>query len=326
MGKIFFCAASPLLVAISSFASEVSSTQFGPLHTYAQSPFITNGLAPQLRSGFSMPNHAVELNASLALASIWANNSVYELDYYQNQLHLNGKWQINEAWQWEIGYRINHAGNNSLDSLTIAFHDWFSIDQNGRDEVDNDRYIISAPSYGIDEKDFHGDIISQGIYSYLQYQLYQHDNHGLSIGLSLYYSDLGSGFFAHSDWEQALQLNYGFLTGNHAIDVTLSQTFRDVPTNFDQMPYVDNNWFVGGSYRYQWYQNHFLVMQLGVYEGISEADDEFANVSTDVTLGYRFEMEQSALEFSVIENMINADNSTDIAFTFAYRYRYGGSN
>ncbi|WP_194435100.1 DUF3187 family protein [Vibrio fluminensis] len=326
MSRATLWASVPLLIAFNASGQETVPDSFGPLQTYAQSPFITNGLAPQLRSGFSMPNNSIELHASVTAASIWAKNRIYELDYYQNQLQLGGKWQVNKRWQWEIGYRLNHAGNNSLDSLTITFHDWFSLDQNGRDEVDNDRYIISAPSYGINEEDFGGDILSQGLYSYLQYQLFQNSHHGFSIGFSLYYSDLGSGFFAHSDWEQALQLNYGFLSGNHAIDVTLSQTFRDVPTNFDQMPYVDNNWFVGGSYRYQWYQNHYLVLQLGVYEGISEADDEFAKVSTDVTLGYRFEMEQSALEFSVIENMINADNSTDIAFTFAYRYRYGGSN
>lgn len=89
------------------------------------------------------------------------------------------------------------------------------------------------------------------------------------------------------------------------------------------MPYRASNWFVGSSYRYQWLSNHYLVLQLGIYQGISTEEDDFSKVATEVTLGYRYQMEQSALEFSVIENMINADNSTDIAFTFAYRYRYG---
>ncbi|WP_114764352.1 DUF3187 family protein [Vibrio rhodolitus] len=323
MDKTLLWAGAPLVFALNAWASPSQQAQYGPLQTYAQSPFITNGLAPQLRSGFSLPQEQIELSAALTAASIWAKNGLYELDYYQNQLHLGAKWQVSAHWQFELGYRWNYAADNGLDSLTIAFHDWFSIDQNGRDQVDNDRYIIDAPEFGFDERDFRNEMLSQGLYSYLQYQLYQSERHGLSAGLSLYYSDIGSGFFTHSDWEQALQLNYGYLNGNHGFDATISQTFRDTPTNFEQMPYRASNWFVGSSYRYQWLSNHYLVLQLGIYQGISTEEDDFSKVATEVTLGYRYQMEQSALEFSVIENMINADNSTDIAFTFAYRYRYG---
>ncbi|MBA5762999.1 DUF3187 family protein [Vibrio sp. 404] len=326
MNTTIILAGAPLITALNVHAITPPPANYGPLQTYAQSPFITNGLAPQLRSGFSLPVDNVELSASLTAASIWAQNGHYELDYYQNQLQLGGKWQIDQSWQFELGYRWNYAGNNHLDSLTIAFHDWFSIDQNGRDLVENDRYLIDIPNYGIEERDFRGEVLSQGLYSYLQYQLYQTTRHGLSLGWSLYYSDIGNTLFAHSDWEQALQLNYGYLNGNHGVDVTLSQTYRDTPTNFTLMPYVSNNWFVGASYQYQWYQNHFLIGQFGLYEGISNADDDFAKVATEVTLGYRYQMVQSAVEFSVVENMINADNSTDIAFTFAYRYRYGASD
>lgn len=326
MNKTILLAGAPLITALTIHAAPPQSTNYGPLQTYAQSPFITNGLAPQLRSGFSIPENNVELFASLTAASIWAKNGLYELDYYQNQLQLGGKWQLNSSWQFELGYRWNYAGNNSLDSLTIAFHDWFSIDQNGRDLVENDRYVIDIPGYDINQRDFRGEMLSQGLYSYLQYQLYQIERHGLSLGLSLYYSDIGHGFFAHSDWEQGLQLNYGYLNGNHGFDLTASQTFRDTPTNFTQMPYVSNNWFVGASYRYQWYQNHYLIGQIGFYEGISTANDDFAKIATEVTLGYRYQMPQSAIEFSVVENMITADNSTDIAFAFAYRYRYGASD
>lgn len=311
-----------LFVQASAFAA-VTPIDFGPLQSYAQSPFITNGLAPQVRSGISMAKHDIELYGALTAASVWAKNYAYELDYYQNQFQIGAKWQLNPVWQVDFGYRINYAADNGLDSLTMKFHDWFSIDQNGRDEVDNDRYVIDMPQYGIEEKDFNNKVLSQGLYSYLQYQLYQNQHHGLSFGASLYYADFGSGFFAHSDWEQSLQLNYGFLSGKHGFDATVSQTFRDAPTNFENMPYKKSGWFVGSSYRYQWFTRHYVILQLGVYEGVSSNDDEFSEIATEVTLGYRYQMTSSAIEFSVIENTINADNSTDIAFTLAYRYRFG---
>lgn len=305
-----------------SHAEQLINVDYGPLQTYAQSPMITNGLAPQLRSGFSIPEQEVELHAGFTMASIWANNDKYQLDYYQNQLQLGGKWQLNSLWQIELDYRWNYAANNHLDSFIIDFHNWFSIDQNGRDEVAKDRFVIDMPEYQIEQRDFRGEILSQGLYSYVQYQLYQNQNHGLSIGASLYYSDIGQTIFAHSDWEQAIQINYGYRQGKHGFDTTLSQTFRDTPTNFESLPYRSNNWSVGASYRYQWFDNHFLVTQMAFYEGIANDDSSFADIATEFTLGYRYQMPNSAIEFSVIENGINADNSTDVAFTLAYRYRF----
>ncbi|EGU40086.1 hypothetical protein VII00023_07474 [Vibrio ichthyoenteri ATCC 700023] len=308
--------------ALQSHAALHTYADYGPLQTYAQSPFITNGLAPQLRSGFSIPEQEVELYGTFSMASIWANNDRYELDYYQNQLQLGGKWQLNSHWQIELGYRWNYAANNHLDSFIIDFHDWFSIDQNGRDQVDKHRFVIDMPDYQIEQRDFRGEILSQGIYSYVQYQLYQNQHHGLSIGASLYYSDIGQTIFAHSDWEQAVQINYGYRQNKHSFDATLSQTFRDTPTNFAALPYRANNWSVGASYRYQWFDNHFLVTQMALYEGITNDDSSFADIATEFTLGYRYQMPSSAIELSVIENGINADNSTDVAFTLAYRYRF----
>lgn len=36
--------------------------------------------------------------------------------------------------------------------------------------------------------------------------------------------------------------------------------------------------------------------------------------------GYRYYLDRSAIEFTVIENFLNMDNSTDIAFTLGYRH------
>ncbi|MBY6107499.1 DUF3187 family protein [Ferrimonas balearica] len=49
----------------------------------------------------------------------------------------------------------------------------------------------------------------------------------------------------------------------------------------------------------------------------------FSGETDEVLLGYRYHLKQGAIEFTMIENIFNMDNSTDIAFTLAYRGRIG---
>ena len=306
-----------------SIPSAWADIDYGPAQSYVQSPLHTNSLSAQLRSGFSMQEEEVELYTSANIASIWAITPHYSLDYYQNQLAMGGKWQLTSKWQVEFNYRWNFAANNHLDGLTLAFHDWFGIDQNGREDVDNDRFIIQMPEYGIDQEAFRGETLSRALTSYLQYQLVDKSHHGLSLGVSLYYNDPHHGIFNLSEFEQAVQLNYGYRRGKHALDTLLAITFRN-PTNVPgQTQYHSSTWSMGTSYRYQWLERHYLIGQVSFYQGLSTGEDDFSKPSTEFILGYRYQMSHSAIEVTVVENMFNANNSTDIAFGLGYRYRFG---
>lgn len=296
---------------------------YGPVQSYTQSPFHTNSLSPQIRSGFSLREDTKELNLSGTVSSIWAVTNTYELDYYQNQIATGLKWQLNTDWQVELSYRWNYAGNNHLDRLTIAFHDLFGIDQNGRKEVNNDRFVIDMPNYGIEEQNFRGETLSHATTAYVQYQILTKERHGLSAGVSLYYNNTSHGIFSSSDFEQALQVNYGYHQDKHALDILTAVTFRNTPTVFKELPYRSSTWTTGASYRYQWRPKHTLIGQLSVHQGVTDDDEEFSKPSTEFTIGYRYQIDNSALELTAVENMFNADNSTDIAFGIAYRYRFG---
>ncbi|WP_199480075.1 DUF3187 family protein, partial [Vibrio harveyi] len=50
------------------------------------------------------------------------------------------------------------------------------------------------------------------------------------------------------------------------------------------------------------------------------------SASNEFVIGYRYLMENSAIEVMAIENARNMDNSTDIAFTFGYRYLFAPDN
>ncbi|WP_099609149.1 DUF3187 family protein [Vibrio coralliilyticus] len=318
----FFLSLIPLVIVNAAWAQ----IDYGPVQSYTQSPFHTNSLSPQLRSGFSMDEDDIEVYGTGTISSIWAVTPDYELDYYQNQIAVGGKWQFSSEWQLELSYRWNYAGNNHLDRLTIAFHDWVGIDQNGREDVDNDRFVINMPDYGIELEDFRGESLSHAITSYMQYQFINKKHHGLSVGASLYYNDTKHGIFSSSEFEQGIQLNYGYRRDKHSLDTLLAITFRNTPTVFKDMPYRSSTWTVGASYRYQLLERHHLIGQIAFHEGVSGGEDEFSKPSTEFTFGYRYQMENSAIELTAVENMFNADNSTDIAFGIGYRYRFGGSD
>ncbi|OIQ24573.1 DUF3187 family protein [uncultured Vibrio sp.] len=306
-----------ILFSPNSMAKDI----YGPLLTYSQSPFHVNSLTPQLRSGFPNEPDVKEISITGTAASIWVDTASYHADYYQNQLAIAGKWQVDDKWLVELNYRLNYAENNGLDGLTKAFHNLFGIDQNGRDQVDDDRFIIELPEYGISLENFDGKALSNAITSYFQYQAYTENKHGLTFGISLYYNNVNKGIFSSTRFEQAMQFNYSYANSPHHFDALLGLTLRHSPSVFKEFPLKKNTLTSGLSYRYEMWERHHFVIQLSVLEGVSNRDDDFSDPSTELIYGYRYLMDNSAVEFSIIENALNADNSTDIAFTLGYRYR-----
>jgi hypothetical protein len=313
-----------LLLLICWSSAIFAKDDYGPLLIYAQSPFHANNLTPQLRSGFAIPSNTTELALTGTAASIWVDTDTYHADYYQNQVAVAGKWQINETWLVELNYRLNYAENNGLDGLTKAFHDLFDIDQNGRDEVEDDQFVIDIPEYGISLKDFDGKALSNAITSYFQYQLFTQRRHGLTMGASFYYNNVNKGVFSSTRFEQALQLNYSYTHSPHYLDALLGVTFRHSPSVFKDFPLKKRTMTTGLTYRFHFWDKHSVAIHLSVLEGVSNGNDDFSAPSTEITYGYRYQLENSAVEFSIIENAFNADNSTDIAFTLGYRYRHQG--
>ncbi|MGF1756241.1 DUF3187 family protein [Vibrio makurazakiensis] len=295
--------------------------KYGPLLSYAQSPIQTNSLTPQLRSGLPLTADDVQLYSSFTAASIWIDTPDYHADYYQNQLFVGSKWQANEKWQFDVNYRWGFAANNYLDGPTKSFHDWFGIDQNGRDEVDNHQFTLSMPKYGIDESNFKGDTITSAVSFYGQYQLLETEDYGLSIGSALFYNRVSSGAFKGNNLEQSLQLNYTYLLEKHSFFSSLGFNYRYNHDVIGDFPLDALSWTLIGGYQYQVFEKHQLHAEYRIYEGAEDGHSEFSRLVHEALLGYRYIMDQSALELSLVENMFNMDNSTDIAFTFGFRYK-----
>ncbi|MGI2935528.1 DUF3187 family protein [Vibrio diabolicus] len=314
-----------LSTSICCVPAMASNDLYGPLRSYAQSPMQVVSHTNILRSGHSLPSDFVETYGSGTVASVWAHTDEYALDYYHNQIEIGSKWQINSSWQWELNYRWVFAADNHLDGLTKSFHNLFGIGQNGRDKVDRDRFYIAMPQYDVLEDDFEGQTLANNLSTYLQYQVFQNEHHGLSIGGSLYFNDVAHGTFQGSNFEQGFQINYSYLSDAHAFYSMVGMTFRSDDRALLDLPYRHNTIAVAAGYRYALEDNHHLMFEYHWYQGSTEGPAEFADASNELVLGYRYLMENSALEFLAVENARNMDNSTDIAFTIGYRYIFSSS-
>jgi len=320
MKLLNICPLYSAIIALTSFSA--CSQNYGPLELYAQAPLQVNALTTQLRSGFSLEPDVTEIAISATAASVWAITPEYSADYYQNQLFLGGKWQINSDWQFALNYRWNVAADNQLDRLTIGFHNLLGISQNGRQNVDNDRFYFSYPEYNEELDDFEGETLSSAITGYGQYQIVTTEKHGLSIGASVYYNDIDHSLFGNTRFEQSLQLNYSYHLNRHHIDLLAGISFHHPQGHWQRFPYKDSSGAFGLSYQYNITTHHTIIVEYHAYEGISYGANDFSSPSNEAVLGYRYKMDQSAVEFSIIENIFNMNNSSDIAFTIAYRIRF----
>lgn len=309
-----------LLFSIASvsnaFATNTTFSDYGPLRVYAQSPAQAVSLTPLLRSGFALPHGQKEVYLSGTAASVWAETDDYFADYYHNTLSAGLRWQFSDKWMLDTNYQWRFSSNNHLDSVTTWFHDALGFNQNGRGDTPKHQNQIYSND-GIHLTNFSGETLNNAFTSYLSYQLFQNACHGLSIGGSLYYNTVDSGPFANENFEQAVQLNYSYRQNRHHFHSTLGISFRKDEEVLRNIPYNDNALMYGLGYEYQ-VDRHGWLIEIHHYQGVLETDNDFSKSSNEVLLGYRYYLDNSAIEFTVIENFLNMDNSTDIAFTLGY--------
>ena len=292
-----------------------------PMKIYAQSPLQSNSLTTELRSAFSDEEGNTELFASGTIASVWAHSENFSMDYYQNQAIIGTQWQVTSKIKTEIKYQYSYAGNNGLDPFVYGFHDLFGIGQNGRDEVEDDQFTISVPKHGVEISDFKDEILSNALHGYVEYQAFVNENHAVSVGASLYFNKVGSGPFKRDSFEQGLQTNYSFNYEKHAFFSTLGITFQNRDGLLSEVPYKNHTLALAFGYGYALTPSHHFVSSYHIFEGAIDDADDYSEESHEFVLGYRYLMDATAFEFSVIENAVNMDNSTDIAFTFGLRYQ-----
>lgn len=309
------------------FAAQAENTnplRFGPLIAQSQAPLQTTGLTPILQDPFQLKVGQTDLFASASIGSVWANTPEYQFDYYHNQFMTGFVHALDEENRVGVWLQYRYAANNRLDGLTEKFHSIFGIDQNGRTEVDEDRFYIFIPDT-MDEpiEDFVGDPIVSAINLYGEQILYQSMHHAVSAGVTLFFNRVSHGVFANTSFEQSAQINYGYQREKHRLTAMISLVHRpDKQQHFiDIKPWGVN---AGVSYQYQWFEHHELIGEYLISQGKGDNSGlgELNALVHEFALGYRYLFDNSAIELVALENMFNHDNSTDIVFNATFRHRF----
>lgn len=309
--------------ALCSFDADAASTSFGPLLQQTQAPLQITGFRPVLQDPFSWTEGKSEFFASGTAASVWAESPEFDFDYYHNQLWLGLKHALNDKWKLGVDYHYAFVGNNHLDTLTNKFHDVFGINQNGRDEAGKHRsYISIRGENGKTVESFNGDTINNSLTAYIERSIYQTEQHAFSAGISLSYNYVGHGVFRNALFEQGFQVNYGFKQDSgHRFIASAIVIHR--PDKQQHLVSVEDLGLMGGfSYQYQLSDAHALIGEYYISQGKGSDMGQLDDIVHEFTLGYRFIFDNSAIELSAVENMVNHDNSSDIVLTATYRIQF----
>ncbi|GGQ21831.1 DUF3187 family protein [Shewanella litoralis] len=313
-----------LLGAISLPAAQAQMANFddyGPLRVYAQSPMQSINHTPLLRSGFSLPQGQREWYITANIASMWSESDVLLADYYQNTVTGGIKWQMSDALMLDVNYRWGFSADNHLDSLTMWFHDAFGFDQNGRQNQAKHQNQIHSKEYGIEINDFSGETLENALTAYLGYQLIQSEHHGLSAGASLYFKAVESGPFAEDSFAQSIQINYSYKNGRHHVNSSFGVSFIEDTESISTNQYDSRFTTFGIGYEYR-RGRHGWLAEIHRYDGLVSWDENFSDASHEALLGYRYYLNTGAIEFTLVENFENMDNSADIAYTLGYRHKF----
>lgn len=311
-----------------SYAETKNPMISGSTGVYAQAPFQANSLTPKLKSGLEFGHNMVY--ADLTIGSIWINTPNYFMDYYQNQFEVGSFLNISKKWQIHMSYRLVTTDTNHLDALTYEFHEAFNLEQNGRlrDEYNLARIRTTENEYN----DFKNSLMSKDVTIGLEYQVISKKTdkraYSFVIGGSLMYID-GNGIFDRNSFDQSIYMNYGYRNRYHHFYGTLGLSFNDVLflKEIEKVESSNKSRFMAGlGYGYSFLSNHELIIEGKAYEAAikeSETSGELNEPSFEFLLGYRYYYNnETALQFTAVENYINFDNSADISFQFALKHAF----
>lgn len=297
-------------------ASSISSS---PLRVEAQAPLQSLNLATQLRSGFVAKK--TEFFATFNTASIWITNDDIDMDYNQNTFTAGLQWTTTEKLNLELRYQIAWARDNHLDKLVKAFHNTFGLKLDGRNSVEDGSFNIDSDTFDIHYNNFESDILENSISLYLQYPLYETNVQALAVGGSIYYNNENNHILSSNGLSQSIQVNWSYLKKSHSFHSTLGVVFYGTKHITNDLYFKSYTWGGGIGYGYQFLPNHEIIAQYTIYEGALNKT-EFSKNIYEATLGYRYTWNNSLIELSGTENLLNMDNSTDIAFNLSFRRYY----
>lgn len=295
----------------------------GPLTIRSLSPGQVMRLAPIPRSPYGIPENQTELQFNVAAASLFIEEEggfFMDLHFSDTRFAINHG--FSHGWSANLSFNDRRVVNAHLDGITKKFHDAFGISQNGRDEVEENDTRIQIPAYGIDLGEEIKGPFSQTIGLSIQKVLIDKSIRwpAIAVHFNTSYETMDNGVIEHGSMDYGVQFsiaqkrNGGYLYGNISYTRFGSDNWLGVPLSEKQLSGMLGYEVTTGAHQ------AFIVQYL-FSEGIFEDLGALSEYSHEIHFGYKWRTESFLWEAGLVENIVNFDNSPDVAFTFGITYK-----
>ena len=274
----------------------------------------------------------------LTEASIWGNSPDMLLDFAILDHRVGLFYGLSDRLGFGISLDKRRFIGGNLDQITLNFHEIMGIEQNGRDEVDKyDHRIVRYDGDGstvLFETREMDQFNSAGITLGSHYVLtYGSDNFMPAIGLTgivRYGTEAPEGDEDHPvDWSIGTGISkrlaetwylYGYLSYT-SFGQSIVQVRGTTTTPLEWTEDAVNAMLAGA---WQFSENWAFILQYQRSEGALEDFNDLSDPSNEINAAFKWQVgEKDALEFTVIENFLNMDNSPDFGFHVAYAHHFG---
>ena len=295
----------------------------GPLTIRSLSPAQSLRLSPVPRSPYGLPENQTEIQFNVAAASIFIEEpGRFLMDFHFSDTRFAINHGFKHGWSAELSFNDRRILNAHLDGITKQFHDVFGIDQNGREDVDENDTQIVIPSYNINSgKEIKGPF-SKTIGLSIQKVLIDKSVRwpAVAININTSYETMSDGAIEHGSIDYGVQFsiaqkrNSGYLYGNISYTRFGSDNWLGVPLSDQQFSGMLGYEITAG-------EHQAFIVQYLFSEGVVEDIGALEDYSHEIHFGYKWRTESLLWEAGIVENIVNFDNSPDVAFTFGVTYK-----
>ena len=315
-----------------AFADPVASGYnfgLGPLKTRSQAIGQTLRLTMWPIDPGIFQTEGYHFYGSATWTNVWADEDRYFLDYEVLDSRVELSKALTSNFALSAGFCQRDYFGGAMDSAIEQFHDWFSIDQNGRDDFprNESRFILydnAGNAVRVIEDVTYAN--NNAVYVAGQYLLHPGTTRwpAICIGGTLRY-----GLNAPSSDDDDQPLDMGIAIGLFKRWNERLYTYHQVgytrygQTEFFGLDFEEYTLFAINTLAWHWEPNFTIIIHYIYHEGALETFGSLSDASHELDLGFRWQLSSgNIIEFALIENIITFDNSPDFGLHLAYEYRF----
>lgn len=302
---------------------EYWSGTLGPLTIRSLSPAQSLRLSPIPRSPYGLPDGQTELQFNIAAVSVFSSQEgLFTLDYHFTDTRFAINRGFTNNWSAEVSINERRILDAHLDQLTLEFHDLFDIDQNGRDEAIKDGTNIQIPSHNIHLGNEARGQTSQTLGLSVQKVLADKSIGwpAIAVNFNMSYEMLGNGMIEEGSFDYGVQFSIAQKKSNGYAYGNISYT-EFGSDNVLGLPLTDNQFSGMLGYEFNVKTDQAFIIQYLVSEGAVIDLGELSEYSHELHFGYKWRTDSFLWEAGLVENIVNFENSPDVAFTFGITYK-----